>query len=48
MTPIHPDLIVILRWVAVADCMGSGLESEGLEFKPRQLQAIFDPGLPKK
>jgi len=28
--------------------MASGWEYEGLGFKPRWLQATFDPGLPKK
>jgi len=28
--------------------MGSGWKSEGPGFKPRQLQATFDLGLPKK
>jgi len=28
--------------------MASGWEYEGLVFKPQQLQANFDPGLPKK
>jgi len=28
--------------------MASGWESEGPRFKPRLLQATFDPGLPKK
>jgi len=28
--------------------IASGCESEGLGFKPRQLQATFDPGLAKK
>jgi len=28
--------------------MASGWESEGMEFKPRRLQATFDPSLPKE